>query len=487
MNKRIVIGFLGRICLLEAALMVAPLLVGIYYRESGGTLLAFLATMAILAIVGLGMMKWGPRRMKFTLADGFAITAISWFFLSFFGALPFYFSREVPSLLDAVFEIASGFTTTGSSILTDVEALSQSMLFWRSFSHLIGGMGILVFAFAFAPEMGEGAVNIMKAEVPGPEFGKLASKNKSSAFMLYKLYLIMTAVLIGLLCLAGMNLFDAMIHAFGTAGTGGFSNKAASVGHFQNPVVEYILSFGMIAFGTNFNLYFLLLRKRFKRFFANEELRLYWTLIILSTLAIMVCIGPSYRSMEALFRDSFFTVSTIISTSGFGTANFALWPLFAHIILLILMFTGSMAGSTAGGIKVSRVLIYLKSMKREVRHAVHPRLLKPITIDGKRPGDEYVRSVFVYLAIYAMVFTTGLLLVSFSEQDFMTAFSAVAATFNNIGPGMAAVGPRSSFAAFTPFSKAVLIVLMIAGRLEIFPVMILFLPKLWQIKRREKQ
>ncbi len=485
MNKRVVVGFLGRVCLLEALLMAVPLLVGLLYREGLQTLLAFILPMGLLSLVGLVLIKLGPQKLRFTLTDGFVITALSWFLLSFFGCLPFYFSREIPSLVDALFEMASGFTTTGSSILTNVESLSQSMLFWRSFSHLIGGMGILVFAFALAPEMGEGSVNIMKAEVPGPEFGKLEAKNKNSAFLLYKIYLIMTAALIGLLMICGLNLFDACIHAFGAAGTGGFSNKAESVGAFHNPAAEYVLSISMIAFGVNFNLYFLLLRRRFRKFFQNEELRLYFLIIAIAVTLILLFIAPLFRSLEEAFRASLFTVSTIMTTTGYATSDFDLWPLFPRVILLGLMFIGAMAGSTAGGIKVSRILLYLKTFRRELWHTTHPRLVKPITIDGKRPSREYVRSVFVYLFIYIAIFVVGLFLITIQQDDFLTCFSAVAATFNNIGPGLSAVGPTQSFAAFSPFSKLVLTVLMIAGRLEIYPVLILFMPGTWSNRRKE--
>ena len=482
MNKRMVAGFLGRICYLEAVLMLIPFVVGLIYREGPETLLSFIYTIGILVVCGFFLSLFEPEQTSYTLVDGFAITALSWFLLSFFGGLPFVFSGEIQSVIDATFEMTSGFTTTGSSILQNVEALSQSMLFWRSFSHLVGGMGVLVFAFALIPELGEGSVSIMKAEVPGPEFGKLVAKNKNTAAILYTIYIAMTGILVLLLMLAGMQPFDALIHAFGTAGTGGFSNKALSVGHFNNPMAEYILSFGMIIFGINFNLYYFLLRKEFKTFFSSEELRLFLKVLAAAVLLLMLVMHADYLHFEPLFRDAFFTVTTIISTTGFGTVDFTLWPLFAQLIILLLMFSGSMAGSTAGGIKMSRILIYLKGIRRDIIQAVHPRKVVPITVDGRLMSNIYIKRTFIYLGTYFMVFTVLTLLVSISENDFMTAFSAVAATINNIGPGMGNIGPASNFASFNPFAKVTLICSMIIGRLEIYPVLILLLKRTWTTK-----
>jgi trk system potassium uptake protein TrkH len=480
MNKKTILGFLGNICILEAILMLFPVLVGFIYKDDALVINAFLITMAILLILGFALRKLTPKNPKYNLKEGFAITGLSWFLLSFFGGLPFVLANELNSIIDSTFEMASGFTTTGSSIIPNVEAISQSLLFWRSFSHLIGGMGVLVFAFAFIPRMGEGSVNIMKAEVPGPTFGKVTSKNQSSAGILYQIYLVMTAVLVLLLMLTGMNLFDSLIHAFGAAGTGGFSNKVLSVGYFNNPAAEYILSIAMILFGVNFNLYYLLLKKHFKQVFKNEELRLFLTIITIACILIMLNIGKDYSSLEKLFRDVLFTVSTIISTTGYATVDFGLWPLFSHLVLLLIMFTGSMAGSTAGGLKQSRILIYLKSFKREIQCAMNPRLVKPITVDDKPVSSSYIKSVLNYLGLYLSIFICGVLLVSVTQNDFLTAFSSVAATLNNIGPGMNLVGPSGNFAHFTPISKIVLTFMMIIGRLEIYPVLILLMPNLWK-------
>lgn len=343
-------------------------------------------------------------------------------------------------------------------------------------------MGILVFAFAFAPQMGEGSVNIMKAEVPGPQFGKLVAKTKNSALINYKIYLVMTMVLIFILKLTGLNFFDAIIHAFGAAGTGGFSNKAASVGAFENPAAEYVLAIAMVLFGVNFNLYFYLLSRRIRDFFKNEELRLYMVILIGSVVFIMMNLSNQYENFEALFRDSLFTVTTIISTTGYATVDFGQWPLFAHIVLLVIMFTGSMAGSTAGGIKISRILIYLKGIRREVKLATQPRRVLPIRVDGKPLTEQYIQSAFIYLGIYLLLFLAGVMAIAISQNDFMTAFSSISATLNNIGPGMSLVGPTENYAGFNVFSKLLLTAYMLIGRLEIYPVLILFQANLWRTR-----
>ena len=480
MNKKLVFSFIGKLCFIEALLLILPMIVAVIYRENWLNLQAFLITIIILIFVSFLSYQLKPKKNGYTLKEGLAITSLSWFALSFFGALPFVFSGQIPSLVDACFEMASGFTTTGSSILENVEELSQSMLFWRSFSHLIGGMGILVFAFAFAPQQGEGSVNIMKAEVPGPQFGKLVAKNKNTARINYRIYLVMTLIFIILLWLSGLNLFDAMIHAFGAAGTGGFSNKALSVAHFNNPAVEYILSIAMLLFGVNFNLYYFLLNKQIKTIFKNEELRLYLGFVLISLVLIMINISTNYNQVEPLFRDSLFTVTTIVSTTGYATADFDQWPLFSKLIIMLLMFTGSMAGSTAGGIKISRILVYLKTIKREIKLAIQPRRVFPLTIDRNPISEAFIKQTFIYLGTYVLIFITGLLLLSLDRGDFLTDFSAVSATLNNIGPGFSGVGPRMNFSDFNDFSKIVMTILMIIGRLEIFPVLILINTSIWK-------
>lgn len=470
---------LGRILMIEALFMIPPLIVGIIYREPSNNLLAFGVTIGLLLSTGLIMSRGQINQDFIGIKEGFAIVSLSWILLSFFGGLPFVFSGEIPSLVDAFFETSSGFTTTGASILVDVEAMSQSMLFWRSFTHLIGGMGILVFALAVLPKTGQGSVHIMAAEVPGPTFGKLVPKLHVTARILYKIYLGMTMVLILLLILCGMGPFDAMIHAFGAAGTGGFSNKIASAGHFNSAAVDYVLGIAMIVFGVNFDLYYLISIGRWREALESEELRSFLKIIGVACVLIMLLLAPKYSSFSRLLRDVFFTVSSIISTTGYATVDFDLWPLFTHYILLILMFIGSCAGSTAGGLKVSRVLILFKSGLGEVKRVLSPHRVMVVTKDKRPVKRETIQSAHMYLTLYIAVFGFSLLLVTLDAPDFMTAFSAVAATLNNIGPGLAAVGPTKSFAFFSDFSKVVLSFTMIIGRLEILPMLILFSPSTW--------
>lgn len=482
MNIRLVKATLGRILMLEALFMVLPLMVAIYYREDFQNIMAFTLVIATLLILSTIAKRDNVEGLSFGVKDGFGIVALSWIFMSFFGSLPFIISGQIPSLINAIFETASGFTTTGASILVDVEALSHSMLFWRSFTHFIGGMGILVFALAVLPKSSRGSVHIMRAEVPGPSFGKLVSKIDITAQILYKIYVVMTAVLIVILIIAGMNPFDAMIHAFGAAGTGGFSNKAASVGYYNSPAIDYILGIAMLLFGVNFNLYYLILIGRLKDVFRSEELKVYLGIFFGAVIAICINISGSYTSLTTLFRDVFFTASSIMSTTGYATADFAKWPLFSHYILLMLMFIGSCAGSTAGGLKVSRVIILFKSGLNELKRALNPKRVLAIVEDGRSMPTSIVKGAHMYLILYLGIFISILFIISIKENDFATAFSAVAATLNNIGPGLASVGPTGSYAYFGKFSKVVLTFAMIIGRLEIFPVLVLFSPNTWSKK-----
>ncbi len=464
--------------------MLFPLIISFHYEEAPIYQHSYLMCIGLLLLIG-ALLSYFFRQQEnnFSELDGFVITTLSWLLMSVFGGLPLIISGEIPNFIDATFEMMSGFTTTGASILTNVEALQFSSLFWRSFSHLIGGMGILVFFFAFAPQMGEGSNNILKAEMPGPEFGKLTSKNKSNAGILYLMYVVMTLLLILILMLAGLKPFDAAIHAFGAAGTGGFSNRALSVGYFNNPGVEYILAIAMIVFGVNFNLYFILLKRRVKDFIQDDELQTYLFIMALAVLLIMFNLFPRYQQGEELFRDSLFTVSTIMTTTGYATTDFGQWPLFSHLILLAVMFVGGMAGSTAGGIKVSRVLIYFKSCFRSIKQSIRPRQIFLIFKNLKRLDDNIVNRAYDYLGLYILIFFVCLLVVSVTQNDFLTSFSAVAATMNNIGPGFGVVGPTGSFATFSPIAKMTLTFAMLVGRLEIYPVLALFIPNIWNKNR----
>ncbi len=480
MNKGIVRYILGRLLLVEAGLMVLPLLVGLVYRESFRTIGSFLLIIATLAAFGLLIGLKKPESMKLYVKEGLVIASLSWIALSFFGSLPFVLSGDIPSLVDAFFETSSGFTTTGSSILNDIESLSRSGLFWRSLTHLLGGMGVLVFMLALLPNLSSNSVNIMKAEVPGPVFGKLVSKLKNSARILYIIYLSMTAVLIILLMFGGMDWYDAAIHAFGTAGTGGFSVKNLSVGYYNSTYIYYVLSVAMIAFGINFTLFYLIVIGQVRKAMKSEELR--WFLAIIFVAVVLICIDTAgqYDSVGHLIRDVVFTVSSVITTTGYSVSDFGAWPLLSQTVLLLLMFVGACAGSTGGGLKISRVAILIKTGFAEVRQAKEQKQVVSIKMDGNTLEPGVIRSVGRYLIVYLGFFVLLVLLLCFDVPDFLTAFSAAAATFNNIGPGLGAVGPSCNYSQMTDFSKIILSIGMIAGRLELYPILILFLPSTWR-------
>lgn len=480
MNIAIVRYLIARLMQIEGLLMVVPLVVSFIYGESWQYIFSFLSVLLFLLIVGQ-IMSWKmPKNRRVTAKEGFVIVSLSWILFSFFGALPFVINGDIPSMIDAFFETSSGFTTTGSSILVDVEALAHSSLFWRSFTHLVGGMGILVFALAILPQLDSQSVNIMKAEVPGPTFGKLVSKLSSTARILYIIYLVMTAIVVILLWMSGMDLFDSFLHAFGVAGTGGFGVKNGSVAPYQNPTAEWIISIGMLLFGVNFNLYYMILIKQVRQVFKSEELR--WYLIIVASAVGLICLNlfQSYDSMSTMIRDVFFSVSSIITTSGFSTADFGAWPLFSQSILLLLMFFGACAGSTAGGLKISRVVLYGKIILSELKKVAQPNRIVSVHYDGKALNKNIKHSVANYFVVYIAIFTLLVLLINLDAPDFLSGFSAVTATFNNIGPGLGAVGPTYSFAELSNFSKVLLSFVMLAGRLEIFPMIILFTPRTWR-------
>ncbi|MGV8907023.1 MAG: TrkH family potassium uptake protein [Acetobacterium sp.] len=480
MNRKMVSYVLGRILVITGLLMLPALVVSLIYQEGWQGLWPFLLSIIITSTIGLLISLKKPTRSDFFAREGLVAVALSWLAMSFFGSLPFIFSGAIPNPIDAFFETASGFSTTGASILTNVEMLSHSLLWWRSFTHLIGGMGVLVLALAVMPKIESGGVFIMRAEVPGPTFGKVRTKLRSSAQILYLIYLSMTVVLVLLLTLGGMPLFDSFIHAFGTAGTGGFSDKAASVSYYNSAYIDYVLSISMILFGVNFNLYYALFFMHTKNIFKNEELRWYLGFIAGAFTLICINVSPLYSSVSLLFRDVFFTVSTIITTTGYATANFDTWPVFSHVILLLLMFVGGMAGSTAGGIKVSRIAIYIKTTINEIRINVSPNRRLPILFEDKPIGTVLSHQTSVYLITYTFIFVIFLFIISLSAPNFVTAFSAVAATFNNIGPGLDMVGPMGNYSGFNNLTKLTLSLAMIMGRLEIFPILVLFSPRTWR-------
>ncbi|MDO5425317.1 MAG: TrkH family potassium uptake protein [Eubacteriales bacterium] len=476
MNYAMIRYMLGWVCCIEGIFMLMPVLVSMIYREGSGY--AFLAVAVLCGTLGAALVFRKPKKRNLAAKDGLVIVALCWIVLSFFGALPFVLSGEIPSMVDALFETISGFTTTGASILSNVEGLSHTSLFWRSFTHWIGGMGVLVFILAILPLKGGSSLFLMRAESPGPSVSKLVPRMRTTAMILYSIYFAMTVLEAIFLLIGGMPLFDTICTAFGTAGTGGFgirNDSFTSYSTYQQGVVAVF----MVLFGVNFNLYYLILKRKFRQALTSLELWAYLFFIAASTIVITFCIYPSVGSRFQAFHQSFFQVSSIITTTGFATADFNQWPALAKTILVTLMFIGACAGSTGGGIKVSRVLIMLKGAHKELRLISHPRSVRKVKMDGRTVEHDVVRSVNSFITIYIMIFALSVLLVSLDEKDLVTNFTAVAATLNNIGPGLEVVGPTGNFASFSTLSKFVLMFDMLAGRLELLPMMVLILPTTW--------
>jgi len=482
MNKYIVKYVIGTILKIEGILLFAPFVVSLIYQESFIHLSSWVITALLTYGVGYSLSHKEVSLKDMYAKEGFIIVAFSWILMSFFGSLPFIINGDIPSLIDAFFETSSGFTTTGASILTNVETLSHSSLFWRSFTHLLGGMGVLVFALAILPRTESESVHIMKAEVPGPTFGKLVSKLSSSAQILYIIYLSMTAITILFLLLGGLPLFDSVLLSFGAAGTGGFGVLNGSIAPYDSLYVEVVLGVAMILFGVNFNLYFLAANKQIKEALDSEELK--WLFGIIGTGIVFITANLVLNSYElgSALRDSFFSVASIITTTGFATTNFGEWPLFSQIVILMIMFVGGMAGSTAGGLKVSRIAIIIKSAISEIKRISYPNRVVPTHFEKKPLHSDTKKSVLHYLTVYIMVFVIALLILSLETSDFLTNFSSVVATLNNIGPGLGQVGPNGNFSMYSPFIKVILSFVMIMGRLEIFPILILFNPNMWRKK-----
>lgn len=479
MNVKIVLKVLGIVLFWEAILMIPSLLISL--MDDSYEIKAFIVTIAATAATGFILTRFKVNRTEMRKREGYAAVALSWLAMSLFGALPFYISGSIPSYVDALFETVSGFTTTGSSIVRNIEIMPRGLLFWRSFTHWIGGMGVLVFTMAFVPSIGGRPVFLMRAESPGPTPGKLVPKIGESSKILYMIYAVMTAVVIILLIIAGMPVFNSFIYAFGTAGTGGFSMDALSVGAYNNPWIDWIITIGMLLFGVNFTLYFLLIKRDWKNVFKNEEFRLYCFYVLLGILAVVINVMPKFNNnfWEAL-RHSAFTVSTLVTTTGYATTDFNLWPMFSKSVLLTLMFFGACAGSTAGGIKSIRVLVLFKSLYYEIKHTIHPKSVQKIKVDGKSIDEDTLKSIMIFFVAYILIIIFSVIIVSLDNFDFMTSFSAVIATVSNIGPGFEAVGPMGNFADFSVLSKITLISNMILGRLEILPVIMLFSPEVWK-------
>lgn len=477
MNYKAVFSMISRILLVESALMILPLAVALVYRES---IVCFLVPILLLLLVG-GIGVWLLRTDgKIYSREGFVIVALSWIFMSVAGCLPFMISGYIPSFADAFFETVSGFTTTGASILTDIEALPQSLLFWRSFTHWVGGMGVLVFVMAIMPLSNIRSVHIMRAEVPGPTKSKLVPRMKNTASLLYKIYIAMTFIEVIFLMLGGMPLYDALINAFGTAGTGGFSSKALSIGAYNSAYFDIVIGVFMLLFGINFNLYYLILIGEAKNALKSEELHWYLGIIAASTLVIALNISGQFENLIQSFRYAFFQVSSIITTTGYATADFNTWPTLSKVILLILMVIGGCAGSTGGGVKVSRIVIACKSIVREMRRLLHPHAVQTIRIDGGAVEKKDAHATMIFLVAYFFLSLLLFLVVCLDGYDLITSGTAVLACVSNIGPGLELVGPMGSFAIFSPFVKIVLSFGMLLGRLEIFPIMMLFVPSTWK-------
>ena len=480
MNYKLVSYMVGRILQIEGVLMVLPLVVSLVYSENCWQ--SFLVS--VLLSIGIGILLtsvFGKKEGMVYAKDGFAIVALAWIVMSLAGALPFYLSGEITSFVDAFFETVSGFTTTGASILANVEGMSRGLLFWRSFTHWIGGMGVLVFVMAIFPQESGRSMNIMKAEMPGPIIGKLVPRVRETAKILYLIYIVMSVLEIILLGIGGMPFFDCVVHTFGTAGTGGFGIKADSMVGYS-AYSQWVIAIFMMLFGINFNIYYLILVKRFRTAFKSTELWWYVFIMIGAALFVGIDIYPIYQNVADSAREAFFQVSSIMTTTGFASADFNLWPTFSKMVLIVLMFIGACAGSTGGGIKVSRVIIAIKSIHRDIKKMIHPRAIASVKFEGKSLDNSTVNGISVYFVVYFIVFFVLLLLISLNGFDFETTFSATTACYNNIGPGLAGAGPMSNYADFSVFSKIILSFAMLLGRLEIFPMLLIFAPFMWKKK-----
>lgn len=478
MNFAIVRYIISFLLQFEAAFLLLPTLVGALYGEAK-SVIVYLCSALLCFVCGFLLRCRRPENYVLYLREGFVTVALGWFILSLFGAIPFVWNGDIPHYIDALFETISGFTTTGATILADVEALSRAGLFWRSFTHWIGGMGVFVFIMSILPLMGGSTINLMRAESTGPSVGRLLPRVKDTARILYKLYIIFTIAGTFILYLCGLSLFDSLTITFGSVGTGGFGVRNDSMAGYA-PVVQYVVTILMILSGVNYTFYFCLIRKQIKAAFSMEEVKCYFLIIVGSVAVIIWNIRSLYPTMEETFRHAFFQVGTLITSTGFATTDYDAWPQLSKTILILVMFIGSCAGSTGGGIKVSRILILMKGIKKELQMMIHPKMVKKIKMDGHVISHETIRSTNAFIAVYFLLFFISILLVSIDNYDFTTNFTGVLATFNNMGPGFAQVGPTCNFSIFSSFSKCVLMFDMLAGRLELFPMLIILLPSCWK-------
>lgn len=479
MNYGIVLKILGNILTVESLFMLPSLFISIYMKE--GDTKAFIITILITACIGLILSKDKRYKNVINAKEGLAIVALGWLLMSLFGALPLYLSGNTNTYIDAFFETVSGFTTTGATIITNVEALPHGILFWRSFAHWIGGMGILVFTLALLPALGIGGFQIFKAESPGPIAGKIAPRLRDTAKILYSTYITITIIQVVLLKIGGMSLFDSFIYTFGTVGTGGLANKNASVGAYNSSYIHIVIGIFMLLSGINFSLYYSMIHGKIKDVLKDEELRLYFGIVLVA----VICIGinlymTSYTDMGLAFKDSFFQVSSIITTTGYTTANFDIWPSFSKAILFLLMFIGGSAGSTAGGMKVIRILVLFKLIKREILKLFHPRAVIPIKTNGKVLANETIAGINSFMSLYVILFALSTILITLEGVDLISAASSVAATLGNIGPGLGFVGPTNTFNGYSQIAKVFFSLLMLLGRLELFTIIALLAPRNWR-------
>lgn len=477
MNNSVIRYILGYVLKIEAIFFLLPCLVSVIYQEKAG--FYYLLMALICGILGLLLTWKKPLNFVFYLKEGSIATALSWIVMSLFGALPFWLSREIPSFTDALFETISGFTTTGASILSDVESLSYCNIFWRCFTHWIGGMGVLVFLLAIIPLSGGSQINLMRAESPGPSVGKLVPKLKTTARILYIIYLGLTIIEMFLLLAGGMTIFDSITTSFATAGTGGFGIKNDSMAGYS-PYLQWIVAIFMILFGVNFNAYYLIIFRKWRKALSMEEVHTYFLIIIISITIIFFSIIDTTGSALDALRHASFQVASLVTSTGFSTVDFNLWSPTAKTILILLMFIGACAGSTGGGIKVSRIMILFKTIKKELNSYIHPKSIRKIKIDGKPVEHDVLRATNVYFITFMIIFSASIFAISFEDKDLVTNFTAVLATINNMGPGLELVGPAQNFGGFSIFSKYILMFDMLAGRLELFPLLILFHPAIWK-------
>ena len=479
MNYKVILKVLGNVLKYELILLIIPFIISLYYGE--GDAKAFFITIIIMAPFAFFLSRIKTKKNDIYAKEGFLTVGLSWIVISIVGAIPFVLSGAIPSVVDAFFETVSGFTTTGATLLKEVESLPKGILFWRSFTHWIGGMGFLIFILALIPSLGSNTIQLLKAESPGPNPGKIVPKIKETAKILYIIYFVLTVIQIILLKIAGLSLYDSAIHALGTAGTGGFSNMNTSVAAFNNPAVEWIITIFMMMFGVNFALYFQLIKGNIKSVLKSEELKYYVLIVLVSTIFITINILDfNGGNLGLSIRQSSFQVSSVMTSTGFATIDFNLWPTLSKMILTMLMFVGAMAGSTGGGIKTIRVVIMLKAIKREINKILHPKRIKSVKIDGKAVEEETISGVFLFVGAYAVISLIAILIVSIDGFDMITTATSVITSMSNIGPGFELIGPTGNFSAFSPLSKIVLSFCMLVGRLEIYPMLIMFSSSIWR-------